>query len=340
MFKLDQHIEFLLLKHDCIVVPDFGGFVVHHIASHLDEADGMMLPPKHVVGFNQQLTLNDSVLVQSYVDAYDLSYPEALKQIETEVEELKSIIGEYGYYDIRSIGRIMLNKHGMYEFEPTEAGITVPALYGLSGVDTTDSVAFLSREEKKMEPLSVYDDEDEDKHFIRISTSTLRNVAVACAVIMIMLCLPALNNNDKAKEVWSSINSNILSHLTVNDVLEKEQPVEHKTYHVYVKKHADTIEKADVAEEKNAEEVAEESVAKTTEPVFTVVLAARISEANAELYAKQLTVSGMTDVRVIGEGKGRKVVCGSFPTEEQAQQKRRELSGQAEFESAWITQIK
>ncbi len=41
--------------------------------------------------------MNDSLLVQSYVDAYDLSYPEALRQIETEVDEIYQRLDEEGY---------------------------------------------------------------------------------------------------------------------------------------------------------------------------------------------------------------------------------------------------
>ena len=38
-----------------------------------DEQDGLFLPPAITfTGFNAQLRMNDSLLVQSYVDAYEL----------------------------------------------------------------------------------------------------------------------------------------------------------------------------------------------------------------------------------------------------------------------------
>lgn len=339
MFRLDQHIELLLLKQDCVIVPEFGGFVVHHIAAHIDKADGMMLPPKHVVGFNQQLNINDSILVQSYIDSYDLSYPEALSHIEAEVNELKCMIADYGHYDFRSIGRISLNGNGMYEFEPTEGGITVPMLYGLSGVDTTNATSFLSKEEKRMQPDLYVNDEEDENSFIKIPTSTLRNVAVACAVIALMVFLPMLNKNNKAQELFSAIDTSFFSNISLNNVHEEIRPMEHKTHHVYVTKKVVVAPKTENAEKEVTQETEEKTV-ETADNAFTVVLAARISQANAESYVADLEKRGFKDVKVIGEGKGRKVVCGAFATEEEAQQKRRELCEDAEFESAWITQIK
>lgn len=136
MFEIDRHIESLLLKHSCVIVPGFGGFMAHHISARYDETDGMMLPPMRTVGFNPQLTLNDSLLVQSYIETYDISYPEALRQIESEVAEMKMLLENEGCFDICSIGRISINECGQYEFEPCQAGILTPELYGLPGVET------------------------------------------------------------------------------------------------------------------------------------------------------------------------------------------------------------
>ena len=47
--------------------------MAHHIEARYDEADGTFLPPLRTLGFNPQLTMNDSLLVQSYIEAYDRS---------------------------------------------------------------------------------------------------------------------------------------------------------------------------------------------------------------------------------------------------------------------------
>ena len=94
-----------------MIVPDFGGFIAHHVEARYDADEKLWLPPFRTLGFNQQLRLNDSLLAQSYVDAYDMSYPDALRQIENEVEELKDILNaeERDASELPGIGEIAPN---------------------------------------------------------------------------------------------------------------------------------------------------------------------------------------------------------------------------------------
>ncbi|MEE0360760.1 MAG: SPOR domain-containing protein, partial [Prevotella sp.] len=131
MIEIGRHIEILLLDYECVIVPGLGGFMTHHVEARYDEADNTFLPPLRTLGFNPKLKLNDSLLAQSYVEAYDISYPEAVNRIEEEVNELKQHIQNEGSYELTDIGVISLNEDGNYEFEPCEAGVLTPWLYGL-----------------------------------------------------------------------------------------------------------------------------------------------------------------------------------------------------------------
>ena len=62
MIELSRHIEMLLLENDCVVVPDFGGFIAHYQPARYVEEEGIFLPPLRTVGFNPQLTMNDGML--------------------------------------------------------------------------------------------------------------------------------------------------------------------------------------------------------------------------------------------------------------------------------------
>ena len=121
--ELERHIEILLLSNDCVIVPDFGGFMAHHVDARYDGRDNMFLPPLRTVGFNPQLKMNDSLLAQSYVEAYDISYPEAIDRLANEVAEIRQRLENEGKYEINNIGTIYLNEDGNYTFEPCEAGI-------------------------------------------------------------------------------------------------------------------------------------------------------------------------------------------------------------------------
>lgn len=143
MNELSRHIEILLLSNDCVIVPGFGGFVAHHKVAEYDMEEKTFYPPQRVLGFNSQLVLNDSLLVQSYAEAYDLSYPEALRKIENEVEEIKQQIEIEGEYKFRGIGTVSKTAEGYYDFEPCVAGLVSPALYGFTSyiMDAVNGVA-------------------------------------------------------------------------------------------------------------------------------------------------------------------------------------------------------
>lgn len=73
MIQIESHIEKLLLSHDCVIVPGIGGFVTRFEGSYVDGDE--ICPPYRSVSFNSQLKDNDGLLAQSYMAAYDTSYP-------------------------------------------------------------------------------------------------------------------------------------------------------------------------------------------------------------------------------------------------------------------------
>ena len=215
MIEINRHIEILLLSNDCVIVPGFGGFMAHHVDARYDGRDNMFLPPLRTVGFNPQLTMNDSLLALSYVETYDISYPEALRRIEDEVVEIRQSLENEGKFEIENIGMLFLNEDGNISFEPCEAGILTPDFYGLGGFDMlpiaqinnaeqqneNQNVAMTVNLAKEEQPVkneaeapaasannSVFiaeeEEEEEKAEFISIKKSWLRNMAAACIALI------------------------------------------------------------------------------------------------------------------------------------------------------------
>lgn len=135
MNSLARHIEVLLLHNDCVVVPQLGGFVAYHTTATYDEGEQMFIPPLRTIGFNRQLNINDSQLIQSYVEAYDISYQEAHEVVDSEVEKVKIELGNQGKCELHGVGRLWVNRLGKIEFEPSMAGIITPEFYGLHSIE-------------------------------------------------------------------------------------------------------------------------------------------------------------------------------------------------------------
>ena len=60
MFTVEELIGDLLLRHNCVIVPSFGGFVAKQSSATIDYKNGVMLPPGKSVMFNR-LTRNELI---------------------------------------------------------------------------------------------------------------------------------------------------------------------------------------------------------------------------------------------------------------------------------------
>ena len=342
VIELERHIEILLLHNDCVIVPQLGGFVAHHVESRFDETDNMMLPPLRTLGFNPKLQLNDSLLAQSYIEANDISYPEAMRRINDDVNELKQHLENEGSYELHGIGTLNRNENGYYEFSPYEAGILTPELYGLCGVE-------LDLQEKKEKPTSnrhaksakIINIEEVKEHkaeTITISVSTLRNIVAAAAVILaIFIFSIPLTNGDSGDVRMSNIDTGMLKHLMPKDAV-KGKPVKlnFKPENTDVKEVVTEEAKAPVEEKLEVQE----NIEKPAAPEYVIVLASKVSIKNANIFVEQLHKDGHTTTRVIKTKTGNKVVYGDYSSESQAYQALNNLRDKGEqFEEAWVYKV-
>ena len=74
---IEHHIGDLLLRHNCVIVPAFGGFVAKQISAKIDYDKGSMTPPRKSLLFNKQLINNDGLLINEISQSRDISFDEA-----------------------------------------------------------------------------------------------------------------------------------------------------------------------------------------------------------------------------------------------------------------------
>lgn len=332
MIELERHIEILLLSNDCVIVPGFGGFMAHHVDARYEDGEGLFLPPQRTIGFNPQLTLNDSLLAQSYIEAYDMSYPEALMRINDEVRELRQQIEQEGRYELNNIGVIALNGYGKYEFSPCEAGLLTPELYGLSSLEispiavatqpvATAKIVAMPKEDETDDLLN----EEEEERTVRLST--IRNLAVACIALLVFLLVPSPVGNGNSLLLKSGVDTGMLYRIFPKDVVKGRQNV------VLAKDttKSDTTVKAQAA---NADTVAAPSV------FYGVVLCSKVTEKNAKAYVERLHAEGYENAEVLAKGKNTKVIYGRYTTEAEAYGIVNKLSGNSKFKDCWVAKLK
>ena len=131
MKELSKHIEVLLLENDCVIVPGLGGFIAHNKAAEFKDSANVFCPPSRTIGFNPQLTINDGLLVQSYMQTYDTDFPDATRKIEGVVSQIKESLYKNGQAELDNIGTLYYTMAGMYGFEPCQNAFFSPSMYGL-----------------------------------------------------------------------------------------------------------------------------------------------------------------------------------------------------------------
>ena len=359
VIELERHIEILLLSNDCVIVPDFGGFMAHHVDAHYDEDEGLFLPPQRTLGFNPQLKINDSLLAQSYVEAYDISYPEAVLRIEDEVNELKMHLQTKGFYELSSIGTLEFNENGNYVFTPCEAGILTPDLYGLCSFEMTPlkiSAApvpeTVEEEEEEKEATQIFNinplerdvetteaeaeieaENEEEEDVVRIKFSWIRNaVAVAAILLAVFFAAMPTGKTEMMTRTISNINSNLFFGMMSKDTNTSKIEISKADIQKPTNK-ADTISKL--------EKIKTEQTVKA-EPVkkgYCIVLASQVSKRNAEMFIERLKAKGLDSAEIYVKQKAqsiRRVVCGNFQTQEDAYNELRKIHKDEELKDAWV----
>lgn len=371
--ELERHIEILLLSNDCVIVPDFGGFMAHHVDARYDGRDNMFLPPLRTVGFNPQLKMNDSLLAQSYVEAYDISYPEAIDRLANEVAEIRQRLENEGKYEINNIGTIYLNEDGNYTFEPCEAGILTPNYYGLGGFDMlplcaqeneptvtlekTNSTNIaenieINQEEKQAEPVvalqnatanSVFDVNDDDEkpsaEFILIKKSWLRNLAAACIAIIAFFAISTPLRTPNVQT--SKIDTGMLTRIMPKELVTQNT---HQTKLASKAENSEKVLKINPETNKDANDEANEkkidqAELKSAKPYYGIVLASRVTKRNAANYVETLQAKGFKAAKVVITATNVKVVYGSYETEGQAYKALHDLRNNEVFADGWITKV-
>ena len=117
MNQLIAHIEFLLHKHNCVIVPDLGGFVVNTTFCQRDGIAAFDAPACELV-FNRDLTYNDGLLAQSLMKTRQISFETALQEIDTAVKELKQELKSNKYVDLGDLGDFTMNDDSRFVYNP------------------------------------------------------------------------------------------------------------------------------------------------------------------------------------------------------------------------------
>lgn len=133
MEKVDKHISNLLYDHDCVIVPELGGFVANYAPAKIHPVQHTFVPPSKNIVFNKNLTTNDGLLANHIVTTENKSYPEALKYIQHFVQSAGLQLKKGSKVKIAEVGTLYLDVERNIQFEPDTTVNHLPEAFGLAG---------------------------------------------------------------------------------------------------------------------------------------------------------------------------------------------------------------
>ena len=169
MMTIANYINDLLYRYDCVIVPDFGGFVTNRIGAKLDNTSHTFYPPKKQITFNSHLKHNDGLLANYIASSENISFEKAATAISLSVIKWKNEI-QSKTIQINNLGSLSLNEEKQIIFEPNTKVNYLTESFGLA----TFKSSSISRHKQQVKPLIPVVQKEDKKRvtaFIKIAAT-------------------------------------------------------------------------------------------------------------------------------------------------------------------------
>lgn len=107
-----HYISELLFLHDCVIVPDFGGFVGNRKSAQLNKTTGALTPPSKQILFNTNLKTNDGLLIAHIANQEGITQKIAKQNIKLFSNESNTKLSTSKVLRIAKIGLFTVGKEG------------------------------------------------------------------------------------------------------------------------------------------------------------------------------------------------------------------------------------
>ena len=283
MISIIQHIQYLITRHDCVVVPGLGAFVARNIGASFAPDGRTMTPPSRELGFNGCITHDDGLLTGSVTRREGVSYECARNAVEQEVELIQRRLRNEGTLTLSRIGTFTLTAHGAIEFTPDTVNPVASLPYCGLGELTLNS---LDAPVLESEPV-ILTQEEAVRHAKRRNPVIGVMKYAASAAVLVGVCLTMLTPISPANVDLASLKPSVISAPAAE--LDNFMPDESKYAGRTLPLAAPDPEEATA----------------TVEPRYYVIVASAASMNEARKYVKYHSTEA-TPLRILpGEGRYR-----------------------------------
>lgn len=120
----------LLFSHECVILPDFGGFITRNESAQFDRINYFFTPPRRIISFNPILKHDDGLITTEIATRKNLGYSEAKLFLSQEIVNMKKILSAQHFLLLPGLGKLTEN-NGIIEFTPQSNLNLDKELFGL-----------------------------------------------------------------------------------------------------------------------------------------------------------------------------------------------------------------
>jgi nucleoid DNA-binding protein len=191
----------LLRLHDCVIVPDLGGFVTNYRPAEMDLSSNSFSPPRKEIIFSSKLDKNDGLLVNHISDIEGIGYLEARLTISEVVDEMKSKLENGDKIELPGIGTLQYDRNEKLVFEPEVNENLLLDAFGLEGFQFP-----------QIRPSEVFTAKHPyiDKEAVRpiFNKRRVKSLAIGIPIILALLVIPATRSSWKNYSFRNNQSSN------------------------------------------------------------------------------------------------------------------------------------
>lgn len=196
--KINKHISFLLCEHNCVIIPDFGGFIANYESALIDSRSNFMYAPKKSIVFNKSLQNNDGLLVNEIASCEGLTFKQAKKELDKFVLDLKESLKLYKKVFIEEVGTLLYTFEGNILFVQSNLHNHLLDSFGLSTLQYP-AIQRTSVQEQFEEKIKSID----KKHLARNKKLWLKAAAVFLPLFMISAL--GISNKEKLQTAYANL---------------------------------------------------------------------------------------------------------------------------------------
>jgi nucleoid DNA-binding protein len=185
--EISQYIKELLLLNDCVIIPEFGGFVANYKPATIE--NNQFFPPTKEIAFNNKLISNDGLLINYISEADGIDYFNAKQKLDSFVEETMLNLERNRNVYFEGVGYLHYDSRENLQFEPQLKQNLLVESYGLQ------NFSYEKLFQRQM-PKPAFKVEYREPVPVIFQQRKLKKLVIAIPLLIAMALIPMKHNNE------------------------------------------------------------------------------------------------------------------------------------------------